>query len=94
MTDISRPPMASRQQPYGIGEALSDAQPAEHQIVEMGDGSLQHYVAPGTLNDQLGSSRVPLTTARSEGTAASADARNWNSRGSENEPGLRNKPGI
>jgi hypothetical protein len=78
--------MSARQQPYNWAETLSDAKAVEQEIATMGDGSLHHYCPPGSLHVQLGSSRVPLTTARSEGTAATHDQQNWGSRGAGNEP--------
>ena len=86
--------MSSRQQPYHQAEALSDADPQRAGIVEMGDRSLQRYLAPGSLHEQLGTSRVPLTTARSEGSAATSDQRNWGSYGGSNEPSITNKAGV
>lgn len=76
------------------GELLSDADPATSGIIEMADGSLRHYVVPGSLHDQLGNEQVPLSSAHSEGSAASADQRNWGSRGASNSPSIHNKPGV
>ena len=93
MSDISRPPMSTRQQPWDWAEGVSDALSAEQQLVEMGSGELHHYVPPGSLHDQLGVAHVPITTAKSEGHAATSDIRNWGSRGAANVPGPHNKPG-
>ncbi len=94
MTDISRPPKSSRQQPWSWAEALSDAKPVEQEIVIMGDGSMHNYVAPGSLHDQLGREHVSLTRARSEGSAATHDQQTWGEFGGSNQPSEHNKPGV
>lgn len=84
MTDISRPPLAARQPPYHPAEALSDAEPPAQQVIAMrnaaGDRRAMVHLAPeGSLARQIGldqvqiGGRVPLTKARSEGTAATRD---------------------
>jgi hypothetical protein len=76
-------------------EAMSDRDPANAGAVELGDGSIR-YIAPGSIPDQLGirtDLHVPVTTARSERTAATSDQRNWGSRGAASVPGPRNKIG-
>jgi hypothetical protein len=85
--------MSSRQQPWDWGEAVSDALPAAQQLVEMESGELHHYVPPGSLHDQLGVAHVPITSARSSGSAATHDQQNWGSRGAANVPGPHNKLG-
>ena len=67
-----------------IGEVMSDSDPRETGVVEFGDGSLQHIPAPGSVADVL-MSRVPLTTAKTSGTAATRDAQAWNSYGAAAE---------
>jgi hypothetical protein len=93
VTDISRPPLSSRQQPYHPAEALSDADAAEQQIVSMSDGSLHHYLPPGTIAHQAGYSHVPVTTSRTEGSAANSDQRNFGAYGASNQPSATNKVG-
>ncbi len=65
-------------------ELLSDASPATTGTVTMGDGSVQHIPAPGSLADQLGI-RTPLTRARTSGTAATRDAEAYDSFGAAHE---------
>jgi hypothetical protein len=72
MSDISRPPRASRQAPYHPAEALSDADPVAQEIAIFGDGSSWHWPPVGSLHDQL-ATHLRLTKARSEGTAATRD---------------------
>jgi hypothetical protein len=93
MTDTRQPPRASRQPPYHPAEAASDANGPEQELALMLDGSLHHYVAPGTITHQMGEAHVPITTATSEGHAATSSQRNWGSRGAANEPGPHNRPG-
>ena len=85
MADTSRPPMASRQQAYSVGEAMSDADPVQQQVVALGNGVLAHYPPAGSMADQLGLPRVPLTTATSSGTAATRDAQAYGSFGAAPE---------
>jgi hypothetical protein len=94
MTDVSRPPMSSRQQPWSWAEGVSDAREAEQGIYEMGDGSLHAYVPPGTVTHQLGYEHVPLTRARSEANASDSNARNYYSFGASNQPSANNEAGI
>lgn len=94
MADVSRPPRASRQQPYHQAEALSDADPVLQEIVLFGDGSSWHYVPPGSLHDQLSRLRIPITNARSEGTPSHSNARQYASFGAGNEPSTTNRPGV
>lgn len=61
------------------------ASPRETGVVEMGDGSLQHVPAPGSLADQLGLDHVPLTTARTSGSAATRDQQAYGSFGAAPE---------
>jgi hypothetical protein len=77
-----------------FGEQMSDADPVQTGAVTMQDGSVRHYVPPGSIADQLGLDHVPLTQAMSEGTAATSDQRNWGSMGAANEPSMTNKAGI
>ena len=58
-----------------------------------GDQSLHHYVAPGTVSHALGYEHVPLTHARSEGSASASNSRNFGSFGAANEPSVTNKIG-
>lgn len=60
------------------GELLSDADPQTNGIVEMADGSLLHFPS--------GNRRpIPLTTARTSGTAATRDAQAYDSYGAAPE---------
>lgn len=63
----------------------SDANPRETGVVELADGSMQHVPAPGSLVDQLGLDHVPLTTARTSGSAATRDAQAYGSFGAAQE---------
>lgn len=93
MTNVSQPPRATRQQPFDWSEAVSDASPVEQELILMGDQSLHHYVAPGTVSHALGYEHVPLTHARSEGSASASNSRNFGSFGAANEPSVTNKIG-
>jgi hypothetical protein len=85
MTDISSPPMSSRQQPWDWAEGMSDANPADQGVYTMGDGSLHAYPPAGSVSQQLGISHVPLTHATSEGTAATRNAQAYGSYGAAPE---------
>jgi hypothetical protein len=75
--------------PLTWAERASDARPAQTGVVELDDeGSMVHYTAPGSIPHQLGLRPQVLhaTKAHTEGSAATADARNWDSYGAANEP--------
>jgi hypothetical protein len=54
-------------------------------VIAMGDGTMMHVPAPGSLIDQLGLDHVPLTTARSSGSAATRDQQAYGSYGAAPE---------
>lgn len=93
MTDTARPPMSARQPPWDWAEAVSDADPAEHGVYEMGNGDLVHYVPPGSLHAQLASAAQapPLPRGKSEGTEADSNSRQYGSFGASNQPSIHNK---
>lgn len=67
---------------------IGDADPANAAAVALANGEI-HYVAPGSIPDQLGirtQLHVPMTKARTEATLATSSERNWASRGAANEP--------
>lgn len=68
-----------------FGEVMSDARPATTGTVVMGDQSVQHIPAPGSIADQLNVGPIPLTTAQSSGTAATRDAQAYGSYGAAPE---------
>lgn len=79
-------------------EDISDAKPMQSGIVEMNDGSMNHYTPPGSLHDQLGIQsqmlHAPLPTGTSEGTEATSNQQKFGSFGAVNEPSATNKPGV
>jgi hypothetical protein len=81
---MRQPPRAMRQPPYHPAEAMSDSPPAEHEVAELGNGSLALY-APGSIPDQLGMRAIPLSHATSSGTAATRNAAAYGSFGAAPE---------
>lgn len=67
------------------GELPSDADPIQTGTVVMGSGDVHHIPAPGSLAEQVIGSRIPLTTARTSGAAATRDAQAYDSFGAAPE---------
>jgi hypothetical protein len=67
------------------GELLSDSDPRQHGVVELGDGSVHHVPAAGSLAEQLGLRHIQLTTARSSGSLATRNAQAYGSYGAAPE---------
>ena len=84
--------MSSRQPPWTWGEGDSDANPAQQQITLMGDGSLHHYLPPGSLRGEIDGAHVPLTHSMSEAHASDSNARNFNSFAASNQPSTKLRP--
>lgn len=66
------------------GELLSDADPRETGVVELGDDSMVHVPATGSLADVL-MSHVPLTTAKTSSSLATRDQQAYGSFGAAQE---------
>lgn len=66
-------------------ELMSDAAEPQTGTVIMGNGDVHHIPAPGSLADQVIGNRIPITSARSSGTAATRDAQAYGSFGAAHE---------
>jgi hypothetical protein len=94
MTALPHPNPALREVAYHWAELLSDANPVRHGVVQMGDGSMVAYSPPGSVRPHARVLHAPITVARSEGSAATSNQRNWGSMGAANEPSLHDRAGV
>jgi hypothetical protein len=63
----------------------SDADPRSTGVVELGSGALHLVPAPGSLAESVVGDHIPLTTARSSGTAATRNAQAYGEFGAAHE---------